>query len=121
MLAAQQTRYENDSAFDNLVRAAAQGNTEEVRKLLDGGVDVNECNEIGQTALITAAMADKEETCRFLLEKGAKADGKDIGGFTALHLTRNADIANLLLDHTNDDMKTKLVNMKTKKRKKSSS
>ena len=59
------------STFDFL-HAAAYGTTEEVRGILDSGVDANARNEGSrETALMTAAGGGNLETVRLLIERGA--------------------------------------------------
>ncbi|MFA6527391.1 MAG: ankyrin repeat domain-containing protein [Candidatus Babeliales bacterium] len=51
-----------------LCRAAASGNNEEVKKLLDSGVSVNARGLDGKTALQVALWRDKRQTVKLLLE-----------------------------------------------------
>ena len=45
---------EHEGGHTNLMRAALQGRTEELRILLGGGADVNEKDDEGRTALMFA-------------------------------------------------------------------
>ena len=64
-----------------LMRAAAIGNVDEVRRLLDAGADVNEQLEgVGITALMLAARRGYLEIVKVLLKAGA--DPNAVGGIT---------------------------------------
>lgn len=67
-----------------LQRAARKGDDVTVRTLLDGGADVNEKDEFGRTALITAASSNSIETVLLLLSHGADVNARDNNGETAL-------------------------------------
>ncbi len=56
----------------------------EVTMLLDSGVDVNETNESGCTALIWAASFEEEDLVETLLNAGAHVNQTDAAGRTAL-------------------------------------
>ena len=66
--------------------AAANGNNEVIEILLSKDETIiNETDNKGNTPLHWAAMKDKPETIKFLSEKGADIEAKDIDGWTALH------------------------------------
>ena len=67
-----------------LMRAALDGNTEEVKELIHQGVDVNQRDENGRTALMFAVINSHYETMRVLLESGADVNAKSNKGGTAL-------------------------------------
>ena len=114
MLAALQKSYESDDGLNPLLRAAVLGNVEDIQNILENGVNVNECNEIGQTALLAAAFANNTNACKILIENGAKVEVKDIGGFTPLHLSTDIAIVELLLDNIAIENKEDVINTKTK-------
>src|SRR5450432_4264876 len=70
----------------DFVKAATNGKIEEVKTLLQGGVNINAQIEHGYSALILAAGNGQEDVVKFLLKNGAnvnlQADSKE----TALHL-----------------------------------
>ena len=84
-----------------LVIAAAQGDADEVRRLLDEGVDPN----VGRlsdraTPLVFAAQDGHTEVVRILLDAGASADLQVEGGLTGLMLAAqngHSDVVDLLL------------------------
>ena len=65
-----------------LMHAAAFGNLEIFRILLDAGADVNATNESKATALLWAAR--QPEKARLLIERGADPNAKSKQGFTPL-------------------------------------
>lgn len=69
---------------DQINNAASNGNTAEVRRLLQAGADVN-ATFYGWTALMSAAHAGYPDVVRELLQfPGIEIDVKDGGGYTAL-------------------------------------
>lgn len=69
-----------------LVNAIEFGYLGAVKILLNHGVDVNQPDDSGRTALLVANSSEKEDTAiiRHLLVRGAKPNTKDNGGRTAL-------------------------------------
>nr|KAG5692115.1 hypothetical protein BaRGS_014278 [Batillaria attramentaria] len=90
-----------------LLKAAKQGNTEEVKRLIAQNADVNVVDEDARTALYLACTKDNtevcyEQVCRLLIQKGAEVKCQNIKGETPLHLTctddRKKNLVELLLD-----------------------
>ncbi len=67
-----------------LITAAARGNTEVAKLLLDAGADVDAANHDGSTALHTAAFLCRKDIVRALLEHGADTSVRNNTGGTAL-------------------------------------
>jgi len=67
-----------------LMRAALDGNTEQVKELLHESADINQRDENGRTALMFAVINAHYETMRVLLEYGADVNAKSNEGGTAL-------------------------------------
>lgn len=67
-----------------LMEAVYEGNTVEVKALIDEGVNVNERDESGRTALMIAANRGHTYVVQLLLESGADANAKDNQGMTAI-------------------------------------
>jgi ankyrin repeat protein len=67
---------------DEWVRVALNGNAEELKKLLDGGMDPNSKTPSGTTALMLAARDSAK--VKLLLERGADAKARAKSGFDAL-------------------------------------
>jgi hypothetical protein len=70
---------------DDPLRAAHRGDLGAIRDFLDDGFTPNWRNEVGYTALMSAARGGQVEMIRFLLSRGADATLADQNGFTALH------------------------------------
>lgn len=62
-----------------------------MKALLDMGANVDERDERGSTALMTAAQWGHVDVCRLLLERGADVNKSDKQGDTALHEAARAD------------------------------
>merc|ERR1719359_2808241 len=71
---------------ENLLQASKCGNIEEVRDLLESGVDVNAKDKHGWTSLHYASRAGNINIMKILLNKGADAHAKTYTeGVTPLH------------------------------------
>ena len=67
-----------------LMAAVVLNDGAEVERLIEGGVDVNEINDKGCTALMWAAMRGNKTILDALLDAGAEVDKSDAAGTTAL-------------------------------------
>ena len=85
--------------LEGVWNAAALGDTATVQSALEIGFDINSQDAQRQTLLMLAAIYRQTEAVRLLLERGAQPDIYDLGGFTALMLTDNLEIATLLIGH----------------------
>lgn len=65
--------------------AAQAGDLTEMRRLLDGGADVNALDRNGNTALKYASAEPRPEAMRLLIQHGAAVNLADNYGFTPLH------------------------------------
>jgi len=76
-----------NSLDEQFVAAAAKGDGEAVRKLLEAGAGVNARDQYGRTALMLAAAAGarsyKTDVVKLLLDHGADVELRDAGGLTA--------------------------------------
>lgn len=84
-----------------LRRATSKGQRIKVIRLIRKGVDINQQNESGLTALICAARGGHTEIVQLLLEAGAEVNAKNYFGWTALMeatLRSHTVIVQLLLD-----------------------
>jgi ankyrin repeat protein len=78
-----------------LVNAAQDGKLEKVKKLVDGGADINEKSRYGHTALERAADNGHLEIVDYLLSKNAKDPQK---AFQSALRNNYADVAKLFVD-----------------------
>ena len=84
-----------------LIRAAAEGDAEAVRKHLSGTVNVLARDALGDCALAAAVRGANIEIVRLLLRRGASPDVLGRGGYSALGLAAMrgyAEIARALID-----------------------
>ncbi|XP_022103935.1 protein phosphatase 1 regulatory subunit 12A-like isoform X15 [Acanthaster planci] len=82
--------------------ACASGDTDEVKKMLGKGADINYANVDGLTALHQAVIDEKLEMVEFLVESGADIEAQDNEGWTPLHAAASCgflDIAQYLVDN----------------------
>jgi hypothetical protein len=85
-----------------LMQAAMDGDRNAMRSLLDSGVNVNEKNERGDTALLWAVNRQSIDLATLLLERGADPNVQESHGVTPLMLAANMGqmpMVSLLLDH----------------------
>ncbi len=89
------------SLVDNqLITAIRDGNSEQVRDLVQRGADVNARDETGATALMLAVIDSDLELMRLLISKGADVNAKNEAGTTALlWALQDPAKAKLLLKH----------------------
>ena len=90
-----------------LVEAAARGESDRVRALLDGGADIEARDKEGKTALMIAANRCRGQIVQLLLDSGADVNAKEKpSGETALCFAagrdETVDIAEKLLDNNAD-------------------
>lgn len=90
------------SAEKRLISAAQEGNSDQVRKLLNAGAVVDHRDQYGLTALAWAAGLGNEEVVQILLDEGAAVDHQDWHGRLPLSWAAkngNEAIVRLLLEH----------------------
>lgn len=75
--------YGDDQAAE-LLQAAAAGDANLVKQLLDKGANIEATSKEGATPLMWAAMYGHPEVVRVLLERGAKVNARTPAGITAL-------------------------------------
>lgn len=89
-------------AYDDILQAANQSETDKVVDLLRRGMDVNTTDAQGSTLMMIAVRNKNPELVRFLLANRANAQRKNASGDTALMLAAlqgSADIVQLMLEH----------------------
>lgn len=101
-----------------LEQAAAKGNVSEMRKLLDGGADVNEKEPFsGYTPLHWATDNGHSDAVALLLERGASVNVQNESGDTPLHVAAlfgHKSIIQILVD-AGANLKVKNENNQTPK------
>ena len=87
--------------WENVARAAAQGDPRQVQELLASGKSPNDTDNEEHTALHVAAMNGNLQIAAIMIKAKAKLDPQDKLGHTPLHYAadrNHADVAKLLLD-----------------------
>ncbi|XP_046983213.1 ankyrin repeat domain-containing protein 65-like [Schistocerca americana] len=79
------TEEQKQTLAGKLIIAASQGQTGQVRALLDAGSPVNATHASGDTALHEAVVNGHEETVKCLIDAGADVNVRDSDGMTPLH------------------------------------
>jgi hypothetical protein len=74
---------------NELHRCAESGNLERVKQLVEGGANIDETNEDGETAMLLACINGLLEVVVYLVEHGANVAHTDRLGMTALHWAGN--------------------------------
>ena len=74
----------SESLTDQLISASKIGDTPKARELIAKGVNVNEKDEYGSTAIIYAVTADSDDCVKLLTANGADVNSKNIIGETPL-------------------------------------
>ena len=87
--ASRRNRSTDSDDLQKLFSAVSKGKLEEIKILLDKGIDINAKDLRGYTALHIATNEGSLEVVKFLIEMGANVDVKNIKGCTALHIAAN--------------------------------
>ena len=77
---------EHEEGHTALMLAALEGQTETVKRLLEGGADINVRDDEGRTALMFAVTNLHTDSVKALLEHGADVNTRNNDGCTALIL-----------------------------------
>jgi uncharacterized protein len=101
MLTCEVTQVQSQSLESVFLDAAASGQLDFVKSLLDSGANIECKNNQGATALILASVKGHELVVELLLDRGADVNVKTATGITPLMAAATAgreDVAKLLLD-----------------------
>ena len=82
--------------------AAKNEDKEKIERLLKEGAGVDDRDYTGRTALHLVSGIGLPNMVSFLIEKGAKVNAKNEGGFTPLYGVGNVETARILLDNGAD-------------------
>ncbi|XP_059947494.1 protein phosphatase 1 regulatory subunit 12B isoform X4 [Mesoplodon densirostris] len=85
-------RFEDGAVF---LAACSSGDTDEVRRLLARGADVDTANVDGLTALHQACIDENLDMVKFLVENGANVNQQDNEGWTPLHAAASCGYLNI--------------------------
>lgn len=86
----------------SLAQAIIYGKVQDIQKILNEGVKLDEIDEYGYTPLIQTAIMNDVEKAEVILKAGADANFSDLTGRTALHWAadyNNLELCQLLLKH----------------------
>ncbi len=77
--------------------SAADGDLDQVKSLVEGGVSVNAADEVGYTPVQAASSWGRMDVLKWLVDNGGDVTAGDEDGDTALHITETADVADYLM------------------------
>ncbi|XP_068030734.1 ankyrin-1 isoform X10 [Anomalospiza imberbis] len=94
--------YLRADAATSFLRAARSGNLDKALDHLRNGVDINTCNQKGNTALHIAALAGQQDVVRELVNYGANVNAQSQKGFTPLYMAaqeNHLEVVKFLLEN----------------------
>ncbi|XP_064333405.1 protein phosphatase 1 regulatory subunit 12B isoform X2 [Camelus dromedarius] len=100
-------RFEDGAVF---LAACSSGDTDEVRRLLTRGADVDTANVDGLTALHQACIDENLDMVKFLVENGASVNQQDNEGWTPLHAAASCGYLNIAEYFINHGASVGIVN-----------
>ncbi|XP_073904727.1 protein phosphatase 1 regulatory subunit 12B isoform X2 [Castor canadensis] len=100
-------RFEDGAVF---LAACSSGDTDEVKKLLARGADINTVNVDGLTALHQACIDENLDMVKFLVENRANVNQQDNEGWTPLHAAASCGYLNIAEYFINHGASVSIVN-----------
>uniref|UniRef100_A0A8C3W2N8 Protein phosphatase 1 regulatory subunit 12B n=1 Tax=Catagonus wagneri TaxID=51154 RepID=A0A8C3W2N8_9CETA len=100
-------RFEDGAVF---LAACSSGDTDEVRRLLARGADVDTANVDGLTALHQACIDENLDMVKFLVENRANVNRQDNEGWTPLHAAASCGYLNIAEYFINHGASVSVVN-----------
>ncbi|XP_060034559.1 protein phosphatase 1 regulatory subunit 12B isoform X11 [Erinaceus europaeus] len=100
-------RFEDGAVF---LAACSSGDTDEVKKLLTRGADINTVNVDGLTALHQACIDENLDMVKFLVENRANVNQQDNEGWTPLHAAASCGYLNIAEYFINHGASVGIVN-----------
>uniref|UniRef100_A0A2K5EQQ3 Protein phosphatase 1 regulatory subunit 12B n=1 Tax=Aotus nancymaae TaxID=37293 RepID=A0A2K5EQQ3_AOTNA len=100
-------RFEDGAVF---LAACSSGDTDEVKKLLARGADINTVNVDGLTALHQACIDENLDMVKFLVENRANVNQQDNEGWTPLHAAASCGYLNIAEYFINHGASVGIVN-----------
>ncbi|XP_012582299.1 PREDICTED: protein phosphatase 1 regulatory subunit 12B isoform X2 [Condylura cristata] len=100
-------RFEDGAVF---LAACSSGDTDEVKKLLTRGADINTVNVDGLTALHQACIDENLDMVKFLVENKADVNQQDNEGWTPLHAAASCGYLNIAEYFINNGASVGIVN-----------
>lgn len=100
-------RFEDGAVF---LAACSSGDTDEVKKLLTRGADINTVNVDGLTALHQACIDENLDMVKFLVENKANVNQQDNEGWTPLHAAASCGYLNIAEYFINHGASVGMVN-----------
>ncbi|CAO3673861.1 unnamed protein product [Rhizopus stolonifer] len=82
---------------DNLWVAAGDGQLDRVKELIESGMDVNDHDQFGYTAMHAAVSYNQPEIVKYLIDKGANVNVEDFEKDTPLFVAETVEMAEILL------------------------
>ena len=86
----------------DLFKIAQEGNAEQIKELIDSGIDLSKKDANGRNALMHAVIFGNKETVLELLKEFKQLEKKDVQGMNPLALSLrygDSEITKILLEH----------------------
>ncbi len=92
----QQKYLVGNAGFTELMFSAKEGDSKACEHLLESGIDINQQDDKGATALIYATLSNSVSVARLLLSKGANPHIPTNKGLTVMAIAKNNNLNQLI-------------------------